>query len=148
MKRDILLFAVLPGIVLAMVTLLRARLELAVPDSPWTAIAGVNIPTLLLVPALCFVLRRRPYKQFLLLVLLLLLLIRIPVGLVYFLAWAGSWEVEGTGQPVRYITDFARPDGTIPGLAPWQVGLVATLGAVAAGMLVAAALGYLLRRSR
>ncbi|HMS15475.1 MAG TPA: hypothetical protein PKA37_01455 [Planctomycetota bacterium] len=148
MNRDYVRYALIPGALLALVTAYRCHLERTDPANTLTHLLSVNVPTLALLLALPFVLRTRSMGHYMGVMAALLILIRIPVGLAYGLSWANKWVVEGTTTPVRYITDFKKEDGTLPEMNPWMVGAVTTFGVVVVGLVLAFAVGYILRRTQ
>lgn len=105
MKRTYLVFAVVPGLVLLAVTIIRARLEISDPDALLTHIVSVNYPTLVILVLwpLLMMAQGLSLKQYAAVMALLLLLVRLPIAVVYTMAYDQGWTVEATGEPVRYI---------------------------------------------
>ena len=63
------------------------------------------IPMNLIWPAI-FLSKGASFSQFIKVNLLLIVLVRAPIALMYALAFAGKWTVEGTQEYVRYIVQF------------------------------------------
>ena len=149
MKQDLIKFALIPGIVCAGLTWWRYQLEVTDPDGPMTQYVSVSILTLLLVFAIIWYLRHRKMGHFLLVLLVALLLVRIPIGLAYASSWENKTTVQGTTEPVRYVTDIlteAEKMGQDP--AEIKTAFVAagtTLFPVAFGMVIGLVGGLLLR---
>lgn len=105
MKHILVPYVLVPVAILAVVTVVRAWLEVNSPDAAATDFVSANVLSLLwtlVVPAL--LLRRgASIGQGLLAGLLFYVMHRAVIGGVYALAWADQWKVGETMRPVRYV---------------------------------------------
>jgi hypothetical protein len=134
-KQALLRFALIPGLVLPVVTLVRAQLEVRAPAAPitwWVSSTGPTLLLLLVWPAL--LLRRgMSLGGALVVMFVLLLLARLPISAVYALAWNGHWTVAGTDRPVRYV---AQSQSMFAGVGGFAVFWRTLVGPVVVGTVV------------
>ncbi|MAG55253.1 MAG: hypothetical protein CMJ83_03085 [Planctomycetes bacterium] len=114
MKRNYVTFALIPGVILLVVTIIRARLEITDPDSTLTHIVSASYPTALILflwPILMLT-GGLALRQYLGVMVATGVAIRLPIAIVYTMACAQEWAVEATGEPVRYVLQ-SDPDGKV-----------------------------------
>ena len=115
MGRALLQLAVVPAILLGLVTAWRVSMELSDPSNPimpWVSANGLSVVWMFVLPAL--LLRRGlSLGGGLLVAFVFFLLFRLPIGVVYGLAWDGQWTVESTGELTRYVTDTQEMGGDV-----------------------------------
>ena len=104
-KSDFIRFAVIPGVVLLAVSLIRVQLEFSDPDGAVTHAVSANYPSLLILALWPFLMLRRGWslKRFMGMMAATFALARLPIAAIYGMAVAQSWEVESTGAPTRYM---------------------------------------------
>lgn len=105
-------FVVLPAVVLAVVTAVRAWLQVNHPHHAITPLLSVVVVHFLMAIVYAPLLLRRglSYPRFVGVLASAILLVRLPIAIVYGLAWANHWTEAGTDTPVRYIRDFLPPN--------------------------------------
>lgn len=114
MKNDILKLAVIPGLVLLVVTIVRARLEITSPDSALTHALSANYATLivLVVWPILMLAAGASLKRYLWVMAAYLLFVRLPIAVVYTMSVAQDWRVEATGEAARYTVQVTPEGGT------------------------------------
>ena len=137
MQSTYLKFAVIPGLILLAVSVVRARLEISDPDGAFTHAMSANYPTVVILLTWPVLLMRKglALRQYLGVMAATIFLIRFPIAVIYSMAVAQSWTVEGTEEPVRYVVQNTSKAGEVAGavrvfaetlLAPTVSGVIAS----------------------
>ena len=92
-------------------TCARTYLEIHHPENAKWVSALVLLSAMNIVWPYVFLSKGATFGQFFKVNLLLILLGRAPIALMYTLALAGKWKVEGTENYVRYVMQLTDPHG-------------------------------------
>ncbi len=122
MKKILLPYIIIPAVILGLVTVCRAWLEVHSPEGTATHLVSASYLTLLWLVCVPAAMLKKGLSlwQGLLAGLVFFALVRVPIGVVYAMAWKDKWTVEGTGEAVRYVTQ-TQPEEGLPDPSALQV---------------------------